>query len=101
MNEPARSGLKHLRDKPFELLREMERLSSLTLADGAMQREDAQEWVGIAFKLANEKFLVARDEIREVMILPANLTRVPGARDWVAGLANLPFGPHDHRPMEA
>jgi len=89
MNEPVRSGLTHLRDKPFELLREMERRSSLTLADGAMQREDAQEWVGIAFKLANEKFLVARDEIREVMILPANLTRVPGARDWVAGLANL------------
>ena len=89
MSEQISSGLAHLRDKPFELLREMERLSSLALADGVIQSADSKEWVGIGFQLANENFLVARDEIREVMILPAKLTRVPGARDWVAGLANL------------
>ena len=89
MSEHDQSSLAKLRDKPFELLREMERLSSLALADGSMQGEDAQEWVGIGFQLANEKFLVAREEIREVMILPSKLTRVPGAKDWVVGLANL------------
>jgi twitching motility protein PilI len=89
MTEHAQSSLGQLRNKPFELLREMERLSSLTLADGTMPGADSGEWVGIGFKLANEKFLVARDEIREVMIMPSELTRVPGAKDWVAGLANL------------
>jgi twitching motility protein PilI len=89
MSEQAQSGLAALRDKPFELLREMERLSSLALGDGTSPGEGSQEWVGIGFKLANEKFLVERKEIREVMILPAELTRVPGAKDWVAGLTNL------------
>jgi twitching motility protein PilI len=89
MSEQTQSGLAGLRDKPFELLREMERLSSLALGGGISQGADSEEWVGIGFKLANEKFLVERDEIREVMILPAELTRVPGAKDWVAGLANL------------
>lgn len=89
MSEQAQSGLASLRGKPFELLREMERLGSLALGDGNSPGSDSQEWVGIGFKLANEKFLVERDEIREVMILPAELTRVPGAKDWVAGLVNL------------
>jgi twitching motility protein PilI len=89
MSEHAQSGLVGLRDKPFELLREMERLGSLALGDGIAQGADSKEWVGIGFKLANEKFLVERDEIREVMMLSAELTRVPGAKDWVAGLANL------------
>jgi twitching motility protein PilI len=89
MSEQAQSGLASLRGKPFELLREMERLGSLALGAGISPGSDSQEWVGIGFKLANEKFLVERDEIREVMILPAELTRVPGAKDWVAGLVNL------------
>ena len=89
MSEQTQSGLAGLRAKPFELLREMERLSSLALGGGISQGADSEEWVGIGFKLANERFLVERDEIREVMILPAELTRVPGAKDWVAGLANL------------
>jgi twitching motility protein PilI len=89
MSEQAQSGLASLRGKPFELLREMERLGSLALGDGISPGSDSQEWVGIGFKLANEKFLVERDEIREVMILPEELTRVPGAKDWVAGLVNL------------
>ena len=89
MSEQSQGGLARFRDKPFDLLREMERLGSLALGDGISPGSDSQEWVGIGFKLANEKFLVERDEIREVMILPAELTRVPGAKDWVAGLVNL------------
>lgn len=88
MNEPQPS-LNRLCSKPFELLREMERRSRLALAGGHLQSSTQEEWVGIGCQLANEKFLVARKEVREVMIMPASLTRVPGAREWVAGLANL------------
>lgn len=83
------SSLNRLRSKPFELLREIERRSRLALSGGISQASAAEEWVGIGCQLANEKFLVARNEVREVMILPAVLTRVPGAKEWVAGLANL------------
>jgi len=88
MNE-AQASLNRLRSKPFELLREIERRSRLALAGGQSQSATQEEWVGIGCQLANEKFLVARKEVREVMIMPAALTRVPGAKEWVAGLANL------------
>ena len=82
------AALRQLRDRPFELLIELERRAR---AAAAGQREGAsgQEWIGVAFRMAGETFLVARDETREVIGLPAPITRVPGARAWVRGLANL------------
>jgi twitching motility protein PilI len=85
----SQTSLSRLRDKPFQLLREMERRARMALAGGRTQSAAAEEWVGIGCQIASEKFLVARKEVREVMILPPTLTRVPGAKDWVAGLANL------------
>jgi twitching motility protein PilI len=48
-----------------------------------------REWVGVAWRMAGEGYLVAREETREVLPYPAQLTRVPGARGWVKGLANV------------
>jgi len=81
--------LQEFKDQPFELLREMERRSRAALAGGASVDMDAEEWVGIGCRLASERLLVPRAEVREVMMMPSNLTRVPGAKAWVAGLANL------------
>jgi twitching motility protein PilI len=39
--------------------------------------------------MGGETFLVARDEAREIMGVPAPLTRVPGSREWIRGLANV------------
>jgi twitching motility protein PilI len=85
---PAGS-LRALRDNPFELLRELERRSRIAESGGAATDADAREWVGIGCRLGDERYLLARDEVREVMMMPASVTRVPGTRDWVAGLANL------------
>ena len=49
----------------------------------------AREWVGVAFRLGGEAFLVAREETREVMGYPAAVTRVPGAKAWIRGLSNV------------
>jgi twitching motility protein PilI len=43
----------------------------------------------VAFRMGGETFLVERDEAREVMGMPAPVTRVPGARPWILGLANV------------
>jgi twitching motility protein PilI len=81
--------LRSLRDRPFELLREFDRRAR-SAAQGKPEAAVAgNEWVGIAFRLGGEAFLLAREETREVMSYPATVTRVPGAKGWVRGLSNL------------
>jgi twitching motility protein PilI len=67
----------------------MERRSKVAAA--GMRGEDvaADEWVGIAFRLGAERFVVERGEVREVLMVPGAITRVPGAKSWVRGLANV------------
>lgn len=89
MNAAAVKHLSELKDQPFELLREMERRSRAALAGGASLDVEAQEWVGIGCRLGSDRLLVSRAEVREVMMMPGSLTRVPGAKNWIAGLANL------------
>ena len=43
----------------------------------------------MAFRMGGETFLVAREETREVLGYPAVVTRIPGAKSWVKGLANV------------
>ena len=86
----AEGGLRGLRDRPFELLKELEKRSRGNANAGvAADGSAGQEWVGIAFKMGGETFLVAREETREVLGFPAVLTRIPGAKPWVKGLANI------------
>jgi twitching motility protein PilI len=82
------STLRALRDRPFELLLALERRAR-DAAAGARDGAAAQEWIGVAFRMGGETFLVERDEAREVMGIPAPVTRVPGARSWIMGLANV------------
>ncbi|MBT8421876.1 MAG: purine-binding chemotaxis protein CheW [Gammaproteobacteria bacterium] len=89
MSDAHQGSLRELRDQPFELLRELERRSRLALSGASASDADAEEWVGIGCLLGDERFLVARTQVREVMMMPGSVTRVPGTKDWVAGLANL------------
>lgn len=84
-------NLRSLRGKPFELLREIERLTRAALSGqgGEEAETGSREWVGVAFRLGTESFLVAREETREVLGYPAALARVPGARSWIRGIANV------------
>jgi len=82
-------NLRSLRDRPFELLKELERRSRPTAAGGAPDPAVGQEWVGVALRMGGETFLVAREETREVLGLPAVVTRIPGTKAWVRGLANV------------
>lgn len=80
--------LSDLVEQPFELLREIERRSRVAVAgqsDGALPAE----WVGIGFKIGQEQFVANRDQVREVLMLPDSMTRVPGSKRWLLGIANL------------
>lgn len=80
--------LAELRDQPWALLREMER-RALASAEARGESPASREWVGIGFRLGDERFLAPREEVREIVGCPASLARIPGAKSWVAGLASL------------
>ena len=74
--------------QPFELLREIER-RSIAAQSGAGGAGMPAEWVGIGFRIGDEQFVASRDQVREVLMLPDTMTRVPGAKRWLLGIANL------------
>ncbi len=83
MNDIARSD-----GDAFDVLREIEqRTLSALRGDDAVAGQ--AEWVGIGIRIGAEQFIVARDEVREVLMMPESLTRVPGARSWIRGLSNV------------
>ena len=81
--------LKTLRDRPFELLAELDRRGRAVSAQVSQESTTGREWVGVALRMAGDLYLVAREETREVLGLPPTLTRVPGAKQWIKGLANV------------
>ena len=89
MTATSSSDLRALRAHPFELLRELERRSRLAITGAPGDDVSTEEWVGIGLRLGNERFVVDREDVREVLMLPSALTRVPGAKSWVRGLANV------------
>ena len=81
--------LRDLKEDPFELLVQMESRSRSNAATSSPATEESSEWVGVGCLLADERFLIERNQVREVMMMPSMVTRVPGSKEWVAGLANL------------
>lgn len=80
--------LASLIQQPFELLREIERRSAQAQRGGTGDPL-SPEWVGIGFRIGEEQFVSERDHVREVLMLPDAMSRVPGAKRWLLGIANL------------
>ena len=74
--------------QPFELLAELERRSRKVHA-GQGSADMPSEWVGVGFRIGEEQFIANREHVREVLMLPENMTRVPGSQRWLLGIANL------------
>jgi twitching motility protein PilI len=81
--------LKSLRDRPFDLLAELERRGRAVSAQVTQEGAQGREWVGVALRMAGDLYLVAREETREVLGVPTGMTRVPGAKPWIKGIANV------------
>lgn len=82
-------SLAALKDRPFELLLELERLARAASAARETGADSATEWVGIGFRLGKEQFVTERADIREVLPVPDPITRLPGAKFWMRGIANV------------
>ncbi len=84
----ATADLAELVEQPFALLKEMEQRSRAAHAGQGAGALPA-EWVGVGFRIGEEQFVASREQVREVLMLPDTMTRVPGANRWLLGIANL------------
>lgn len=73
---------------PYELLRELDARSRQNAFGLPQQSEVKQTWDGIGFRLNKGSFVVAMNEVRELLPMPS-YTRIPGAKSWVRGIANV------------
>ena len=78
-----------LREQPFELLREMERRARSAVSGQGGAAGLPTEWVGVGFRIGGEQFVASRDEVREVLMVPDERTRVPASKRWLLGIANV------------
>lgn len=79
-------SLEALADRPFDLLVALEQRLQAAVMDVASGQ--AQFWIGLGYRLGNRWIVSPREDVREVIVPPA-LTRVPGARPWLLGVANV------------
>lgn len=76
-------------ESPFDLLLDLERRARAAVAAREGTGGAIDEWVGIGFRLGAESFVCARNDVREVIPVPEQITRVPGAKAWLRGIANV------------
>lgn len=72
----------------LDLLADYERrlqAAQVTLPGGEEARD---RWLGVGFRVGDDRFVAAMDEVREV-IDPPRCTRVPGTAPWFLGVANV------------
>ncbi|HKJ94776.1 MAG TPA: chemotaxis protein CheW [Gammaproteobacteria bacterium] len=73
---------------PYERLSALERLGYAHRAELPSQAEVRDEWVGVGFRLGGRPYVAAMGEITEILTYP-ELSRVPHAKPWVRGIANV------------
>lgn len=77
---------------PVELitqLMDMEQRSSVKQESLPQLDESQLLWDGIAFNLMSTPVVAQLSDVREILNLPAAITRVPGTRSWMLGMANI------------
>lgn len=82
-------SLREFISDPFVLLLEIEQRAKAAIASRQGDDGSTEEWIGVAFRLASEQFVTARADVREVLPVPDLITRIPGAKSWLRGIANV------------
>lgn len=72
----------------IQLLQQMEAHSRNNAAPLPMEDDIRSLWSGIGFRIAEHKFVVPMEFVREIMKYP-RISQVPGSKEWVRGIANI------------
>ena len=76
------------RPQPYEILCELDAACREHAFELPKIEEVVTSWSGVAFKLNGKKYVAPLSEVAEIMDVPT-LTRIPGAKKWVRGVANV------------
>jgi twitching motility protein PilI len=73
---------------PIQILQDIEQRSRSNARGLPKQEEVLDEWSGIGFRIGNQHLVVPLGEVLEILTYP-RLSKVPGAKSWVLGIANI------------
>lgn len=77
-----------IENDPIAILQEIEQRCH-SAASGLPQQESArEEWLGVGFRLGESRLVTPLGEVVEILH-PPQITRVPGTKSWVEGIANV------------
>lgn len=71
------------------LLQEIERRSGVERTNLPRQDEARALWDGILFTIVGTSVVALLSDVKEILNLPSSLTRIPGTRSWMLGIANI------------
>lgn len=75
-------------DNPFKLLLDIERHCQQTAAALPSAVDAEERWVGVGFRVGDDKLIASMREVEEILDVP-EFTKVPGAKSWIIGVANV------------
>jgi len=77
--------------EPFDILLELEQRCQVNAAGLPTLDKSDDEWVGVGFRIGEDKLIAPMSEIEEILELP-DFTYVPGVKSWMVGVANVRGG---------
>jgi twitching motility protein PilI len=78
----------HSQIEPILLLQDIDQRSREHAQGLPQQIEVKSTWDGVGFRLGNLRLVAPLDDVLEIFPYP-RLTRVPGAKNWLKGIANV------------
>ena len=75
-------------NSPLQVLRDMERWFREKAHELPRQVEAKEDWMGIGFRLGEQLLVAPLDEVVEILTYPG-MSKVPGSKEWVRGIANV------------
>jgi twitching motility protein PilI len=73
---------------PFALLKQIAERCRSHAADLPSRVEAVEYWRGVGFMLAGRRYVAAMSDVSEIL-KPPRLTKLPGVKHWVQGVANV------------
>jgi twitching motility protein PilI len=76
-------------DEAIAILRDMQKAFETAARALPQYAVDHNNWDGLVFSVGGVSVTAAMDEVSEMLPMQDRITRVPGSRDWMLGLANV------------
>ncbi|MDD3608170.1 MAG: chemotaxis protein CheW [Halothiobacillaceae bacterium] len=75
-------------DTAFDYFREIDRLAARNAAGMPKRKDPGKLWQGLVYKVGDATLVTPLDQIAAILPVP-RLVRVPGAKPWALGVANV------------